>query len=119
LCPSCYADCQKKAKTDEFGFFKIESLDPTLLFRLLIVAEGHESAFVTKVDPTNVAQKITMKPLSAETLKSSLRIKGLVIDEHGKPVPEAIISPEGVGMGPMTRWGGNDAVVEPLVSCNI
>ena len=114
LCPSCYADCQKKARTDETGAFKIESLDPTLLFRLLVVAEGHESEFVVKVDPANGAQKILMKPLSAEALQSSRRIKGLVIDEHGKPVSEAVISPEGAGMGSMTRWGGNDAVVEPL-----
>ena len=114
LCPSCYADCQKNAHTDENGDFKIESLDPTLRFKLLVVASGHESKFVSKVDPTNGPQLITLKPLTEADLKSPLRIKGLVIDEHGIAVPGAIISPEGVGMGQMTRWGGNDAVVEPL-----
>lgn len=114
LCPSCYADCQKKTQTDAGGRFKIESLDSSLLFRLLVVAAGYESQFVSKVDPTNGPQTITMKPLSELTLKSNLRIKGMVINEQGKPVSGAIISPEGVGMGQMTRWGGNDSVVEPL-----
>lgn len=114
LCPSCYADCQKNAQTDANGNFKIASLDPTLRFRLLVVAAGHESQFVPKVDPTNGPQKVVLSPLTEAALKSSLRIKGMVIDENGKPVPGATISPEGVGMGEMTRWGGNDAVVEPL-----
>jgi hypothetical protein len=43
-----------------------------------------------------------------------LRIKGVVINEQGKPVPEAIIGPEGVGQGQITRWGGTDTYVEPL-----
>src|SRR5690348_5167557 len=38
LCPSCYADCRKRATTDAEGRFKIESLDPNLLFRILVVA---------------------------------------------------------------------------------
>src|SRR5689334_18833342 len=36
FCPSCYADCRKNAKTDPQGAFKIESLDPQLLFRILV-----------------------------------------------------------------------------------
>lgn len=114
LCPSCYPDCQKKAQTDAAGRFKIQSLDSSLFFRLLVVAAGHESKFVSKVDPAKGQQKIALTPLSDEALKSNLRIKGAVINEHGKPVPGAILSPEGVGMGEMTRWGGNDTVVEPL-----
>jgi hypothetical protein len=114
FCPSCYADCQKKAQTDAEGDFKIESLDPSLLFRLLVVAGGHESQFVSKVDPAKGEQKIKMKPLSEAALKSDLRIKGMVINEHGKPVPGATISPEGVGLGQITQWGGNDEVIEPL-----
>lgn len=114
LCPSCYADCQKTAQTDAAGHFKIESLDSSLLFRLLIVAAGHESKFVSKVDPLKGEQNVTLKPLSEQALKSNLRIKGMVIDEQGKPVAGAVISPEGIGMGQMTRWGGNDAQIEPL-----
>ena len=114
LCPYCYADCRKKARSDANGEFKIESLDPNLIFRLLVVAGGHESQLVKRVDPTNGTAEIALKPLSDEDLQSPLRIKGLVIDEAGQPVPGAIISPEGVGFGNSTRWGGNNEVVEPL-----
>ncbi len=114
LCPYCYADCRKQARSDANGEFKIESLDPTLSFRLLVVAAGHESQFVTRVDPTNGAPEVVLKPLTEEALESPLRIKGLVIDEAGQPVPGTVISPEGVGFGSSCRWGGNDDVVEPL-----
>src|SRR5580698_1645475 len=80
LCPSCYADCQKKAQSDADGQFTSASLDPTPLFRLLVLANGHESQFVGKVDPTKGSRKIVMQPLSQEALQSNLRIKGLVID---------------------------------------
>lgn len=118
LCPSCYADCQKKAQTDADGRFKIESLDPNLIFRLLVVASGYESQFVSKVDPVKGPLKITLKPLSEAALKSNLRIKGMVIDEHGKPVPGAIVSPEGIGMGQSTQWGGADRYIEPMAVAN-
>ena len=114
LCPSCYPDCLKKAMTDKEGRFKFESLDGSLLFRLLVVANGHESRFVTKVDPAKGEQKINMTALSESALKSTRRIRGAVISDKGEPVPNAVISPEGVGMGDMTRWGGNDEVIEPL-----
>ena len=114
FCPYCYADCQKKTQTDADGRFKIESLDPTLIFRLLVIANGHESKIVSKVDPAKGDQNITVKPLSAEDLKSPLRISGMVVGENGKPVPEAVISPEGVGMGQGSQWGGTDPYVEPM-----
>ena len=49
-CPSCYADCGKRATTDKSGAFKIPSLDPQLIFRILVVAEGYETMFVPGVD---------------------------------------------------------------------
>jgi hypothetical protein len=114
LCPYCYVDCAKQAKTDAEGRFKIESLDPTLIFRLLVVAGGRETKFVSKVDPVKGEQTIKMKPLSEEALHSALRIKGMVVNEQGKPVPEAIVNSEGIGQGQMTQWGGTDRYVEPL-----
>lgn len=118
LCPYCYPDCQKKAQSDADGRFRIESLDPALMFRLLVVAEGRQSELVSKVDPAQGGPTITLKPWSEAALKSGLRIKGAVIDERGKPVPGAVVNPEGVGMGSITRWGGNDALVEPLAVAN-
>src|SRR5947208_7790262 len=39
MCPSCYADCAKHADSAADGAFRIESLDPQLRFRVLVVAE--------------------------------------------------------------------------------
>lgn len=114
ICPYCYPDCEKKAQTDADGTFKIESLDPALIFHLLVIANGHESKMVGKVDPAKGEQKITLKPLSAEDLRSPLRISGMVIGEDGKPVAEAVISSAGVGMGDVTQWGGVGGYVEPM-----
>src|SRR5437773_12567917 len=63
VCPSCYPDCRKKAQTGTDGKFRIEALDPKLLFRLLVVAGGHQSKFVPKVDPSKGEQDITAQPL--------------------------------------------------------
>ena len=114
LCPYCYADCRKKALTDAEGLFKITALDPTLIFRLLVVTPGCESKLVSKVDPARGDQNITVLPLSEADLKSDLRIKGMVIGEDGQPVPSATINPQGVTMGPGTQWGGTEPYVEPL-----
>ena len=114
VCPYCYPDCSKKAQTGADGRFRIESLDPRLRFRLLIVAGGHESKFETKVDPATGARQITLKPLSPEALHSTNRIAGLVIGEDGRPVVGAVISPQGVQRGNGTQWGGTDEFVDPV-----
>jgi hypothetical protein len=46
-CPSCYADCAKSAKTDDAGAFVIRSLDPELIFQVLVVREGYKPGFLT------------------------------------------------------------------------
>src|ERR1700722_11907324 len=51
FCPSCYAGCRNHATTDPAGHFKIESLDPSLIFRVLVVGKGRQPKFVAKVDP--------------------------------------------------------------------
>ena len=114
FCPSCYADCSKKAQTDAQGRFEIQSLDPTLVFRLLTVAGGFQSRFVTKVDPTKGETKIALKPLTPVELNSPLRVKGLVIGDDGQPIANATIGPEGVGIGSGTRWGPTDDYTDPV-----
>lgn len=114
VCPSCYPDCNKKARTTATGEFKIPALDPNLIFRLLVVAPGFESQFAGKTDPAQGEKRITVAPLSEEKLKSKSRIAGLVMDEEGKPIAGATISPEGVARGSGTQWGGTDKFVDPL-----
>jgi hypothetical protein len=114
VCPSCYPDCGKKAKTSADGKFKIASLDTNLIFRLLVVAPGFESRFVGKTDPAKGEKQVKITPLTEEKLKSPSRITGMVIDEEGKALVGAIISPEGVTQGSGSSWGGTDRYVDPL-----
>ena len=51
FCPSCYADCRKREKSNARGDFKIDSLNPQLIFRILVVAKGYEPKFADNVDP--------------------------------------------------------------------
>lgn len=114
VCPSCYPDCTKKAETDTGGKFSIPSLDPSLTFRLLVVAGGRQTTFVPKVDPTNGETSVTLKPLDQSALNSKTRITGMVIDEKGDPVAGAVLGTEGVQVGDATHWGGIDSYVDPV-----
>jgi Carboxypeptidase regulatory-like domain len=51
FCPSCYADCGKRAFTDADGAFTIPNLDSDLWFELLVIHDGFTPVFVPKVDP--------------------------------------------------------------------
>ena len=114
LCPSCYPDCSKKVKTSARGDFVIQSLDPRLRFRLLVVAPGCDPRFVEKVDPADGEVKIVITPISDEKLKSASMIVGMIMDEKGQPVAGATVGPEGVALGQSTRWGGTDRYVDPI-----
>lgn len=112
LCPSCYADCRKRTTTDASGKFIIESLDPDLLFRVLVVAEDCQPTFVSKVDPAVKPIVVTLKPARhGET--SDKRIQGRVVDSDGKPIAGAVINIRGVTRAESTRFGGNDDI-DPL-----
>src|SRR5436189_145546 len=51
LCPTCYPDCVKRARTDAQGRFSIEPVDSKLMFRLLVLARGYRPDFIKDVDP--------------------------------------------------------------------
>jgi peroxiredoxin/protocatechuate 3,4-dioxygenase beta subunit len=115
LCPSCYADCRKHTTTDPNGRFKIESLDPTLLFRILVVAKGKEPKFVPKVDPATKPLDVALKP-AREGLKSDQQLKGRVLDTDGKAIAGAVVNIRGVGRGESTRFGANEDLDQVAVS---
>src|SRR5687767_5174170 len=91
LCPSCYADCRKRAKTDAEGKFRIEELDPSLIFRVLVVAKGYQPEFVAKVDPAEKPIKVALKPVSGGETPDK-RMRGIVLDDEDKPVSGAVVS---------------------------
>ncbi len=114
FCPSCYADCSKSAKTDSKGQFEIDSLNPTLIFRVLAVAKGYKPKFETKVDPAEGPINVELDPASAADATPDRSLRGRVVDSKGAPVEGAVVSMEGTqtrdGMG---SWGALDGI-DPL-----
>lgn len=96
FCPSCYADCRKSAKSDAKGAFKIESLDPQLLFRILVVAKGYKPQFVTKVEPAAGPITVELEPVAAREVTPDRSIRGQVVDAEGKPIVGAMIESHGI-----------------------
>lgn len=115
FCPSCYADCRKHAATDAQGKFVIASLDPDLLFRILVAGSGWQPQFVSKVDPSEKSLSITLKRQpDGETADKKLR--GIILGSDGKPLAGAVVNLRGVTRGTGTQFGGNDDVDQVAVS---
>ena len=107
FCPSCYADCRKSAKTDAEGKFKIESLDPKLIFRILAVAKGFAPKFESKVDPDEGPVYVTLKAVDLAGVTPDRSLRGRVVDTDGKPVLGAVVESHGVRRkdDSGTMWG--------------
>jgi protocatechuate 3,4-dioxygenase beta subunit len=113
FCPTCYADCGKRAKTDKEGHFAIKSLDPTLVFRLLVIAEGYEPKAVAKVDPQTVGRidtRLTPREMPSDP---ACIVRGVVIDPTGKPAIGALVEPYGCKAGER-HWYGSMPGVDPM-----
>jgi hypothetical protein len=95
FCPSCYADCGKRAVTDASGAFTIEGLNCDLWFELLAVHDGYTPTFVEKVDPLKGEATAV---LSARTpVGDPSRVaRGRVVDTQGAPMRDAVVTPLGL-----------------------
>lgn len=118
MCPSCWADCGKSAATAADGSFHIPSVSPDLVFRLLVVAEGYEPAFMTHVDPLgskSVEAKLKARP--AGDVDPARVICGRVLNPEGQPVVGAVVSPFGCKTAAQRWWGSVDKV-DPMSVTN-
>jgi hypothetical protein len=92
LCPSCYADCRKSAQTDQAGRFVISSVDPELLFNVLVVADEFRPTIVKRADPAKGPMKAVLEPLAEQRLNPRCVLRGVVLDAASRPLPGARIS---------------------------
>lgn len=90
-CPSCYPDCIKRVTTTADGSFTISSLDPELLFRLLVACPGYSAEFINKVDPSKGPVSASLKPLDTSTIPPDQKLTGRVLDTDGDPVVGAVV----------------------------
>jgi uncharacterized GH25 family protein len=97
FCPSCYADCQKRAKTDAKGNFVIKSLDPQLTFQILAVAKGYKPKYVSKVDPAKgTPVKVELEPIESSDAAPERSIRGRVVNPKGAPIEGAVVEMRGI-----------------------
>ena len=95
LCPSCYLDCRKSAVTDKEGRFRIASLDPELLFNVLVVADGFRPTFARKSDPAKGPIEVTLTPFDPNTFDPKRILRGVVLGPDDKPLVGASVTAQG------------------------
>src|SRR6266581_1678295 len=121
VCPSCYADCGKRALTDSAGKFTISSISPDLFFELLIVHEGYLPTFLRRVDPAKPAPTAALH--RRESVTDARRVlRGLVVDTRRRPIRDAVVQPQGIlAETPVGMWGplfGSIPGLEPVAVTN-
>ncbi len=89
LCPSCYADCRKRASTDQDGKFRIASVDPELLFNVLVAADGFRPTITMNVDTAKEPVKVELSRLELRKIDPRRVLHGVVLDPTGNPLPGA------------------------------
>lgn len=117
VCPSCYLDCTKRSTTGEDGTFEVKALDPSLLFRVLVIAEGYTPMFVDNVDPITGPVRVKLVKQDPARLEAGHVLRGRVLDPDGKPVVGATIDPYAMHSGSRTQYGGLNGV-DPLSVTN-
>jgi hypothetical protein len=116
LCPSCYADCGRRAETAADGSFAIDRLDADLTFQVLVIAEGYRSKRVKSVDPAKGPIEVTLNRLDLDSLKPKCILRGVVLDPEGHPVVGASLEPESFKTD--AYHGFAPDIVDPLVVTN-
>jgi hypothetical protein len=114
LCPTCYPDCIKKARTDAEGKFLIEPVDSKLMFRLLVLAKGYRPDFIRDVDPLFGGAHLSLKPLKMTNMPIENRVSAKLIDPEGKPVIGARIDVQGTRYGPYSYSSSTTGKVDPM-----
>ena len=105
FCPSCYIDCRKRTQSGADGAFKIEAVDSTLVFRLLVIGKNRQPIFVPGVDPFKGPVRVTLPKLARETLGSKNQLIGRVVGTRHEPLANAVVIFEMFG-GDEANCGG-------------
>lgn len=114
-CPSCYRDCARSTKTDGEGQFTLSELDSGLLFRVLVMAPGERSRLTEWIDPQTTELDVKLKPIPKEVSRDR-RLTGRVLDDQGKPLAGAVVSPSGAKTREGRWWGQLPGVDEASIT---
>ena len=117
LCPSCYADCRKSAETDLDGRFRIPSVDPELLFNVLVVADGFRPTIVKRTDPAKGPIAVSLSPLDEDKLDPKCVLRGVVLDPADKPLAGARVSAQMFKTDAFSGYSPN--IFDPVAVTNL
>lgn len=104
FCPTCYPDCQKRARTNAEGRFTIKDLDGSLVFRVLVAGSGLRPQFIDDVDPAKAPVAAIVSRRGEVDPERELR--GVVIDPKGHSIGGAVITPVGFSTKTEHRYNG-------------
>jgi hypothetical protein len=117
ICPSCYPDCRKSAETDQDGRFRISSVDPELIFNVLVIADGFRPTFAKKTDPTKAPVSVALAPFDLAKFNPKCILQGVVIDPDGKPLVGAKVFPKGFSTEAFSGFSPN--IFDPVAITNL
>jgi hypothetical protein len=120
FCPTCYADCRKRALSDAKGTFTLKGLSPDLWFDLLVVGEGYTPTFLKKVDPS-ANPSVTATLTRRESINDPSRIfRGRVQDSEGFALRDAVVQPIGILLDSKTGASlfGQIPGMDPIATSN-
>lgn len=97
MCPSCYADCGKRSRTDADGNYRIDGVSSKLDFTLTAGAPGFAGTRSDMIDPSKDKPELTLTRLADKD--PGLIIGGMVLDPDGQPLPGAYVDVGSVEYG--------------------
>lgn len=103
-------------ETDPNGHFVLPSLPDNRLYRLLATAQGFDSKIYRGLDPKSDPVEIRLKPLAGADADAKYSVRVRVTGSDKKPLAFAVASPDGVGNGGGTRWGGPQGFPEQALT---
>jgi uncharacterized GH25 family protein len=121
FCPTCYADCGKRAITDSNGMFTLHHLSQGLWFELFVEKDGYEPRFVNKVVPTTTLHVgATLAPRRSVNDPSRV-FRGRIVDSHSIALRDAVVRPVGAlldGKYAVYTFGVMAEGVDPIAVTN-
>jgi len=95
FCPSCYADCGKRTRTDHNGHFVFHHLREGLWFELLVAKSDYQPKLIAKVNPSAGKPVSTVLELRHKISEPNRIFRGQILDSHGVPQRYAVVGPVG------------------------
>ena len=90
MCPVCWLDCRKSARTGPDGRYHIAGVSDDLIFDLLVLADGHAPTFVEEIDPAKASPPdAVLKLRDIASIPPGRLTQGRVVGPDGHPIAGA------------------------------